>query len=70
MGPRTRKALASVITLVFLMVWIVGAMWLSAYVPTGWMKSVYLAVAGLSWGLPLFPLFTWAEHGRFRRPRV
>ena len=70
MGPRTRKALASVITLVFLVVWIVGAMWLAAYVPAGWMKYLYLAVAGVAWGLPLFPLFTWAETGRFRRPQA
>jgi Protein of unknown function (DUF2842) len=61
--------LVSVITLVFLAVWLVVALGLSAYVADSW-KAVFFAVAGIGWGVPLFPLFTWAEHGSFRRPRV
>ena len=68
MGPRTRKAVASAATLVFLLVWLVVALGLSAYVPDHW-KALFFAVAGTAWGVPLFPLFTWAEHGRFFKPR-
>ena len=69
MSARARKALASVITLVFLLAWIVGAVDLAAYVPSGGLKELYFAIAGLGWGVPLFPLFTWAETGRFFKPR-
>jgi hypothetical protein len=68
-GPRTRKAVASVATLVFLLVWLLVALRLAAYVPDHW-KALFFAVTGIGWGVPLFPLFTWAEHGRFRRPRA
>jgi hypothetical protein len=67
-GPRTRKALAGAITLVFLLVWLVVALGLAAYIPDPW-RPVFFAVAGIGWGVPLFPLFTWAEHGTLRRPR-
>jgi hypothetical protein len=68
-GPRTRKALAGVITLVFLAVWLVVTLGLAAYIPDHW-RPVFFAVAGTGWGVPLFPLFTWAEHGALRRPRA
>jgi hypothetical protein len=68
-GPRARKALVGVFMLVFLVVWVVVALRLAAYVPSGWMTTVYFLVAGVGWGVPLFPLFTWAEHGRFFKPR-
>jgi Protein of unknown function (DUF2842)/Mpv17 / PMP22 family len=67
-GPRTRKALASVITLIFLVVWLVVSLGIAAYVPDHW-RPLFFAFAGIAWGVPLFPLFTWAEHGTLRRPR-
>ena len=64
MGPRTRKALASVGVLAFLAfyVWLVTV--LSAFIPDAWWAQVlYFAVAGLAWGLPILPLLKWAEKG-------
>jgi hypothetical protein len=69
MGPRTRRAIASLATLAFLVVYVVLAVTISDHLPpVGWVKLAYFAVVGLVWGVPLLPLLTWAEHGRFRRP--
>lgn len=63
-GPRTRKAIASIATLMFLAAWIWGAIALSAFIPDAWWtKGLYFAVAGVGWGAPLVPLFRWAERG-------
>jgi hypothetical protein len=70
LGPRTRKAIASVLTLAFLAVWILVAIRASSYVPNvWWARGLFFAVAGTGWGVPLFPLLTWAEHGRFTRAK-
>jgi hypothetical protein len=64
LGPRSRKALASIATLLFLGAWIWGAVELARFLPdVWWAKGLFFAVAGLGWGVPLFPLFRWAERG-------
>lgn len=56
-------------TLAFLAAWIWGAIAIAGFLPdTWWAKALFFGVAGLGWGLPLFPLFRWAERGG--RPRV
>lgn len=64
MGPRTRKAIASIGVLIFLAfyVWLVTV--LSGFIPAVWWAQVlYFAVAGLAWGVPILPLLKWAETG-------
>jgi hypothetical protein len=64
MGPRTRKAIASIGVLIFLAfyVWLVTV--LSRFIPAVWWAQVlYFAVAGLAWGVPILPLLKWAETG-------
>lgn len=64
MGPRTRKALATIGVLAFLAfyIWLVTA--LAAFIPQVWWAQVlFFAVAGLAWGLPILPLIKWAEKG-------
>lgn len=64
MGPRTRKAVASIAVLAFLAfyVWLVTV--LGGYIPQVWWAQVpYFAVAGLAWGIPILPLIKWAEKG-------
>ena len=64
MGPRTRKAVASIGVLVFLAVYIVAVIALARFIPTAWWAQVlYFAVAGLAWGVPILPLIKWAETG-------
>ena len=68
MEPRTRKAIAGVLTLAFLGFWIWGVITVSSHVPeTWWARGLFFAVAGTGWGFPLLPLFGWAERGFGRR---
>jgi hypothetical protein len=44
-------------------------MWLAAtvfgYLPKQpWVQLAYMAVAGILWGVPLFPLISWMSGGR------
>jgi hypothetical protein len=63
MAPRTRRAVAAVATLVFLLAYIVLATTLAGLLPdVAWIRLLYNVVAGLAWGAPLLPLFAWAER--------
>ena len=64
MGGRTRRAVASVGAVAFLMFWIWGATVVADLLPDNMtLKVVYFAIAGTAWGLPLFPLIAWANRG-------
>lgn len=64
MGPRTRKAVATLGVLVFLVAYIWGVISLAVLIPAVWWAQVlYFAVAGLAWGVPILPLIKWAEKG-------
>ncbi|MGE0829987.1 MAG: DUF2842 domain-containing protein [Hyphomonadaceae bacterium] len=66
MSPRLRTALGALAIIVFLIAYIVGAVWLGDHVPAQppWLRLAYYAVAGVAWGLPLKPLFTWMNGPR------
>ena len=60
---RTRRAVASIGALVFLIFWIWGATAVADHLPDlMWLKLVYFAIVGTAWGLPLFPLIAWANR--------
>lgn len=62
MKAGTRRAIGSLGCVVFLGVWIWGAASIAAYLPdVAWIQLIYFAVAGTAWGLPLFPLISWAN---------
>ncbi len=64
MSARARKAIASVVTVLFLAGWIWGALEIAPFLPDAkWAKMLFFAVVGTTWGVPLFPLFRWAERG-------
>ncbi len=65
MGPRTRRFVAMLGVIAFLVFWIWGTIALRGVLPRGALidLAVY-AVAGIGWGVPLYPLFRWAEGGR------
>ena len=62
MGPRTRKAVASIGALAYLAAYVWAAVTLSSFVPEVWWAQVlYFPVAGTAWFIPLLPLLKWAE---------
>lgn len=62
MGLRARRALAGIGLLAFLAAYIWAAIAIGDRLPdVWWIKVIYFAVAGTAWGLPLGPLFAWAE---------
>ena len=64
MGPRTRRFVAMLGVLAFLVFWIWGAIALRDGLPLGQLIDVVVfAIAGIGWGVPLYPLFKWAERG-------
>ena len=65
MGPRTRRFVAMIAVLVFVAAWIWGAIALRGLLPPGQLIDLLVyAVAGVGWGVPLYPLFIWAEGGK------
>ncbi|MDP1911885.1 DUF2842 domain-containing protein [Brevundimonas sp.] len=64
MGSRTRRFVAMLGVLVFLTFWIWGAVALRGLLPAGQLIDLAVfAIAGIGWGVPLYPLFRWAEGG-------
>jgi hypothetical protein len=70
MGLRTRRAIASVGIVVFLVfyVWLVIAV--GARVPDHPVATLlFYGLAGTLWGVPLLPLMSWAEGKPFLKKR-
>ena len=66
-GSPLRRAVGVVAMLVFLVLWIVGAIALAGMLPnSNWIRFAFYAIAGTACGLPLFPLISWSERGNPR----
>ena len=64
MGPRTRRFVAMLGVLAFLVFWIWGAVSVRGLLPPGQLIDLLVfAVGGIGWAFPLYPLFKWAERG-------
>jgi len=64
--PRPQRRLfASVIIMVFLIFWIWGAATIGSHLTDApkWASLIFYIVAGIGWGLPLKPVFTWMNSG-------
>lgn len=62
---RVRRALASVLTLVFLALYVWAAIEIGMHIPDNpWIELLYYGLAGTLWGVPLIPLYIWAGRGR------
>lgn len=67
MGPRLRKIIGGLAMLVFLALYVALAVTLVDRLPNwGWLKGLYFIVVGIAWGIPLIPLLTWMDKGRWR----
>ena len=66
MGRRTRKFIGTAVMLAFVCVYALCAMVLSETRPvhdaSRWAQTLYFAVVGLAWILPLMPLLAWMER--------
>ena len=59
--------MASVGIVVFLAAYVWAAIAVSGLLPDHpLIDLLFYAVAGTAWGLPLLPLLSWAERGRWR----
>ena len=66
MPRRTRKFIGAALMLAFVLVYALCAMMLSESRPvhdaSGLVQTVYFAIIGLAWVLPMMPLITWMER--------
>ena len=64
MGPRTRRLVAAIGALAFLAFYIWAVIAVGDRLPDSmWIDLIFYGVAGIAWGVPLIPLFAWAEKG-------
>jgi hypothetical protein len=62
---RWRKFIGSAGMLVFLGAYAIAAVMVYEHLPDlKALRLVYMVVAGIGWGVPLFPLITWMNRGR------
>ncbi len=65
MTAHTRKAIGSVLTMLFVAFYIWAALAIGAHVPPiWWVQMIYFGVIGTAWGVPLIPLIKWMNAGR------
>jgi hypothetical protein len=70
MGLRTRRAVASLGIMIFLIGYIWAAIAVAGLIPDHPLALLtYYTLAGTLWGLPLFPLLSWAEGKPFFKRR-
>ena len=63
MSARTRRFIAAVATLVFLVFYVWLAVVIADRLPDSfWIDLIFYPIAGIAWGLPLIPLLRWAER--------
>jgi hypothetical protein len=65
MSARVRKLIGMFGILGFLLAYVVAVATLGDRVPRRWLPEViYYGLAGVLWGVPLFPLIGWMNRGR------
>ena len=65
MSARVRKLIGMVGILAFLTAYVVLVSQVGDYVPKHWAwQGLYYGLAGIVWGVPLFPLISWMNRGR------
>ena len=70
MGPRARRAIASVGILAFLIFYIWAVIAIGGHIPDHPLAQLaYYGLAGTLWGVPLLPLMSWAEGKPFLKKK-
>ena len=66
MSRNARQLLGGLAVLVFLTFYIGAAVAIADRLPDNrFVKFLYFVVVGVAWGVPLVPLLSWMENGRF-----
>ena len=64
MPPRLRKLIGSAAVVAFLLGYIWAMTILADRVPPNpWIQTLFFAVAGVLWGVPIIPLIRWMNGG-------
>jgi hypothetical protein len=64
MPARLRKLIGLFGILGFLTAYVVGVVAVGEHVPAHWgWQTAYYGLAGVLWGVPLFPLIAWMNRG-------
>ena len=67
MNPRVRKLIGLVGILVFLTAYVFAAVTIGERLSGHWaVQLAYYAVVGTAWGVPILPLISWMNSGRWR----
>ncbi|MGV3579604.1 DUF2842 domain-containing protein [Brevundimonas sp.] len=70
MGPRARRAIASVGILAFLIFYVWAVIAIGGHVSDHPLAQLaYYGLAGTLWGVPLLPLMSWAEGKPFLKKK-
>jgi hypothetical protein len=65
MTARVRKAIGSLIIVVFMLAYIAVAASIGGHMPDQpLVRLAYYLIAGIGWSLPLIPLMIWMNRGR------
>lgn len=63
MSPRLRKFIGLIGIMAFLTFYLVVVATVGDYLPDHWaVRLAYYGLAGILWGLPLFPLIKWMSR--------
>lgn len=64
MSARLRKLVGLFGMVAFVTAYAVAAIAIGERLPDSlWIQTVYFAVAGLAWGVPILPLISWMNRG-------
>ncbi|WP_310540656.1 DUF2842 domain-containing protein [Phenylobacterium sp.] len=65
MSARVRKFVGGIGILVFLAAYIWAVTAIAEHVPDQvFIQTLFYAVAGISWGVPILPLLSWMNRGK------
>jgi hypothetical protein len=65
MSARVRKLIGLFGILGFLTAYVAVVATLGDHIPKHWaVQALYFGLAGVLWGVPLFPLISWMNRGR------
>ena len=66
MSRNTRQLLGGLAVMVFLTFYIGVALMIADRLPENrFVQFVFFVIAGVGWGVPLVPLLSWMENGKF-----
>ncbi|MBN9318637.1 MAG: DUF2842 domain-containing protein [Caulobacterales bacterium] len=66
MSRNSRQLLGGLAVLVFLTLYIGIALKIADILPANrFVQFVFFVIAGVGWGVPLVPLLSWMENGKF-----